>query len=167
MYDEVPGYKKNQTWKEIAVHDDQNIKGFFGEYSWLSNFHPCKIVVTIADGMEFSLPSVENAYQAMKFDQNEWHKFENITAYEAKKLARKLPGFTGDSIWLQMREFYMHSFNLQKYLQHPELKSKLLATGDKYLEETNYWRDQYWGVCNGVGANTLGKILMDIRKGLR
>ncbi len=26
-------------WPKIAVHDDKNIKGFFGDYRFLSNFY--------------------------------------------------------------------------------------------------------------------------------
>ena len=45
----------------------------------------------------------------------------------------------------------------------PHLRSLLLATGDAELIEGNWWHDQFWGVCNGVGQNQLGKILMAIR----
>lgn len=42
IYDEQglkPGtrYEKGQ-WKEITTHNDKEIKGFFGEYRFLSNF---------------------------------------------------------------------------------------------------------------------------------
>lgn len=30
-------------------------------------------------------------------------------------------------------------------------------------EETNYWNDTDWDVCNGDGENKLGKILMNTR----
>ena len=46
----------------------------------------------------------------------------------------------------------------------PHLKDLLLATGDKELIEGNTWNDQFWGVCNGVGENNLGKLLMKLRK---
>lgn len=49
----------------------------------------------------------------------------------------------------------------------PEMRDKLLSTGDFYLEETNHWNDVYWGVCDGVGKNMLGRILMYIRKQLK
>ena len=49
----------------------------------------------------------------------------------------------------------------------PELKEMLLATGDEELVEGNYWRDTIWGVCDGVGENHLGKMLMEIREDLR
>jgi predicted NAD-dependent protein-ADP-ribosyltransferase YbiA (DUF1768 family) len=42
-------------------------------------------------------------------------------------------------------------------------RSKLIATGTNYLEETNYWHDDYWGVYNGKGENHLGRLLMVVR----
>lgn len=54
----------------------------------------------------------------------------------------------------------------QKF-QHPELKKKLLKTKNATLIEGNTWGDVYWGVCNGVGENNLGKILMETRAKLR
>jgi predicted NAD-dependent protein-ADP-ribosyltransferase YbiA (DUF1768 family) len=50
-----------------------------------------------------------------------------------------------------------------KFSQNPELAKKLLATGDRYLEETNWWGDKIWGVYRGEGQNLLGKIIMDTR----
>jgi predicted NAD-dependent protein-ADP-ribosyltransferase YbiA (DUF1768 family) len=60
---------------------------------------------------------------------------------------------------------------LQKFNQslNPELYEKLQETENKYLEETNYWGDTFWGVSksnnkeDGVGGNNLGKLLMEIR----
>jgi hypothetical protein len=42
----------------------------------------------------------------------------------------------------------------------------LLLTGDEELIEGNFWGDVFWGVCNGVGKNHLGKILMEVRSEL-
>jgi len=50
-----------------------------------------------------------------------------------------------------------------KFSQNPELAKKLVATGDRYLEETNWWGDKIWGVYRGEGQNLLGKIIMDAR----
>lgn len=53
---------------------------------------------------------------------------------------------------------------------NPNLKQKLLDTGDSELIEGNYWHDLYWGDCycvkcdKKVGENNLGKLLMKIRK---
>ena len=54
-----------------------------------------------------------------------------------------------------------------KFAQNPELAMQLLATGTRYLEETNTWGDTYWGVCEGKGLNMLGKTLMQVRDELR
>lgn len=43
------------------------------------------------------------------------------------------------------------------------LSEMLEATGDAELIEGNHWGDTFWGVCNGVGQNNLGKLLMAIR----
>jgi hypothetical protein len=48
-----------------------------------------------------------------------------------------------------------------------ELKEMLLATEDEELVELNKWHDTTWGVCDGIGENWLGKILMEIRSELR
>jgi predicted NAD-dependent protein-ADP-ribosyltransferase YbiA (DUF1768 family) len=53
-----------------------------------------------------------------------------------------------------------------KFSRNPELRVKLLNTGDLQLVEGNYWGDTFWGVCNGKGENHLGKILMRVRKEL-
>jgi hypothetical protein len=47
--------------------------------------------------------------------------------------------------------------------QVPELREKLLKTGDKYLEETNYWNDRYWGKYKDKGLNMLGHLIMAVR----
>jgi len=54
-----------------------------------------------------------------------------------------------------------------KFSQSKKLSELLLSTGDKYLEETNNWGDEFWGVCNEVGENNLGKILIRVRKKLK
>ena len=53
-----------------------------------------------------------------------------------------------------------------KFMQNPSLKLKLAATEDVHLEEGNAWGDTYWGVCDGIGENHLGKILMCLRESL-
>ena len=57
---------------------------------------------------------------------------------------------------------------LLKFNQNPELKRKLIATGDAVLVEENYWGDKFWGVCSktGEGENHLGIILMKTREDL-
>ena len=56
---------------------------------------------------------------------------------------------------------------LRLKFQNPDLRKKLITTGDEELVEGNPWGDRYWGVCNGSGKNKLGKLLMKIRKELQ
>ena len=51
--------------------------------------------------------------------------------------------------------------------QNPEMRAKLMATGDQELIEGNWWNDTFWGVCKGKGQNNLGKILMAERNEIR
>lgn len=130
------------------------IKQFQGEYRWLSNFWPCQITI---------FPSVENAYQAMKtLDKKQWTPFYTCTAGQAKRLGKTIELRKDWNICkLEIMEVLLrYKFNI------PELKVKLLATGNQELQEGNYWHDYYWGVCNGKGENNLGKLLMKIRSEL-
>lgn len=133
------------------------INEFKGEYSFLSNFYPCKVEV-----LGRTYPSAEHAYQALK--TNDIQKREEIckapTAKEAKALGRKLalrPKWDAD------RTLYMELVVTAKFLQNPDLKKKLLDTGDAELVEGNYWKDKFWGMFQGKGENHLGKILMKVR----
>ncbi|MCY8564311.1 NADAR family protein [Bacillus sonorensis] len=54
-----------------------------------------------------------------------------------------------------------------KFEQNDHLINKLLQTGESILIEGNTWGDKIWGVCNGVGENKLGKILMKVRNELK
>jgi ribA/ribD-fused uncharacterized protein len=135
------------------------IKGFKGENRWLSNFWPCIVHI---HGEEF--PSVEHAYVAAKADtQVEWLdalSMRDKSAAEVKKFGRKLK----PEDWDKRKYEVMYKLVAQKFsFKNPELLQKLLDTKDAYIEETNYWKDTYWGVCNGVGENNLGKIIMEVR----
>ncbi len=133
------------------------IKGFAGRYRWLSNFWPVKVVL---EDVEY--PSVENAYQAAKFPKNERAPFTSLSPGDAKRRGRTavLP-----INWPAKKIEIMLGLTVQKF-QDPDLKEKLRATGDAYIEETNGWGDKFWGVSGGVGQNNLGKIIMKVRSEL-
>ena len=146
--------------RDYIVHDNENIKGFFGQYRWLSNFHIAEVVY---EGLDF--PSSENAYQACKsLDPEIRKKFQSITPSEAKKLGRKIP-MRED--WEGVKLKVMSDVCEWKFTKHSDLREALLETGDKYIEETNHWKDTFYGVCNDIGQNHLGKILMEIRGSLK
>jgi len=58
----------------------------------------------------------------------------------------------------------MRKIVFNKFQRNDRLREQLLMTGDKVLIEANSWGDVYWGVCDGVGENHLGKILMKTRE---
>ena len=136
------------------------ITHFRGPYRWLSNFWPAKVTL---DGMEFS--SVEHGYQAAKtLDLDVRSRIAALTTPgEAKRMGRKLVVREG---WDGMKLAVMEALLRQKFAD-ADLRQKLLDTGDAYLEEGNSWGDVWYGVCNGVGENHLGRLLMAIRDDLR
>ena len=61
----------------------------------------------------------------------------------------------------------MYEIVRAKFLAHPDLKAKLLSTGDAVIIEENDWGDIIWGMVQGVGNNHMGEILMRLRKEFR
>lgn len=61
----------------------------------------------------------------------------------------------------------MRQLVTDKFTRSNELRRRLLATEDAELVEGNAWNDTFWGVCRGNGQNHLGRILMEVRDGLR
>lgn len=152
-----------QTWQERTkgwLHDADNIKGFFGDYRWLSNFHICPVQ---HEGIMYE--NSEQAYQAAKcWRLEDRYKFKEFTPAQAKRFGQTVK-MRED--WDTVKYDVMYEICKNKFTRNVDLKEKLLTTGNKYLEETNWWNDRVWGVCNGVGENWLGKILMNIRKELK
>lgn len=132
------------------------IFGFKDEFRWMSNFWPVEIP---HEGQTW--PSVEHAYQASKTrDPEEKAQIRGAsTAGKAKRLGREI---TIRPDWEEVRFDVMLSLQRLKY-SDPSLACLLLATGDRYIEETNTWGDVFWGVCSGRGENKMGHILMQIR----
>ena len=144
-------YKKN--YKNV-------IDAFVGDYAFLSNFYPCTVTY---NGLTYQ--NTEAAFQAQKvLTDEERQEFTSLTASEAKRLGRHVD-LRKD--WEKVKLMEMFNIVYAKFKQHPELAKKLAETDDCYLEEGNWWHDNFWGVCNGEGLNELGKILMTIRNEFR
>jgi predicted NAD-dependent protein-ADP-ribosyltransferase YbiA (DUF1768 family) len=153
----APAQKLNWDEKfDGVVHDANNIKGFVTEYRWLSNFFLSRVEW---EGRVYS--SAEAAYQSGKYPPAERDVFTTLEPGASKKLADINPYDT--AAWVARKERTMREVVWAKFLQDPELAKKLIATKDRYLEETNWWGDKLWGVYRGEGQNLLGKILMDTR----
>jgi ribA/ribD-fused uncharacterized protein len=149
--------------RDYIVHDERSIRGFFGDYGWLSNFYPCEVLF---EGITF--PSVENAYvfAKMPVDLREHRpsivgQLLTLDAAAAKRLGREQVPIRKD--WESVKYDVMCAVVFDKFYRHRHLRDSLIATGTRYLEETNNWQDRYWGVCDGIGQNKLGKILMRAR----
>lgn len=122
------------------------------EYRFLSNFYPVSIRI---EGSDY--PSVENAYQAAKCaDWKARVPFVRCSPGTAKRLGRAV---LMRADWERTKLRTMARLLRIKFLS-PILRQMLLDTGDAELVEGNTWGDTYWGVCNGVGHNHLGQLLM-------
>ena len=120
-----------------------SISEFRGEYYFLSNFYSAPVT-----------------YNGMRFENNE-------AAFQAAKCPERMAEFCcrvklrGD--WEAVKDTVMYEICKAKFSQNPDLADKLAATKDAELIEGNTWGDRIWGVCDGVGENRLGKILMRVR----
>lgn len=132
------------------------IDSFSGEYRWLSNFW---LVEVFYEGIAY--PSVENAYQAAKFVEPEERK---PFTYETPKVAKILGRDANLPLgWNKKKVEVMRELISQKFREGTELAEMLKRTGDVDIVEGNDWGDIFWGVCNGVGRNQLGLLLMEQR----
>lgn len=132
------------------------IDSFTGQYRFLSNFYPARVIYS---GIEF--PTSEHAYVAAKTTDQALREQISRIKYpsEAKRLGRTI-GLRAD--WEKVRLQEMRTI-LESKFSNPDLWGMLKETAPAYLEEGNTWGDTFWGVCNGIGQNHLGKILMSIR----
>lgn len=133
------------------------VPAFRGDYAWLSNFQECKI----QDGTK-NYASVESAYLSLKYGDNSaaMLTYRHLTDWRRKQVSINRP-IVAD--WDTKKVSHMAYLLLLKFGQNPDLKAKLLATGNKWIEETNTWSDTFWGVSNGKGNNVLGHLLMMVR----
>ena len=137
------------------------IVSFLGTNLYLSNFSEYPVSYE-----NITYKSSEAAFQAQKtLDNNERKKFSDLDPSKAKSLGRRIK-LRED--WEEVKDNIMYEIVKSKFDQNPDIKEKLINTGDKELYEGNTWNDKYWGVVkegnNLIGKNTLGKILMKIRE---
>ena len=133
------------------------IDRFSGQYEFLSNFYRHQVVY-----LGIVWPTSEHAYQAMKcLCDDESLKFHdrNMTPGQAKRLGQKV-AIRPD--WEEVKLKVMEEIVTAKF-SDPDLAEMLLLTEDAILIEGNTWGDRFWGMCNGVGKNYLGLILMHVR----
>jgi ribA/ribD-fused uncharacterized protein len=137
-----------------------SIADFRGSYRFLSNFEGPEIGY---EGLTYK--TVEAAFQAAKTTNlDEKLYIQGLpTPGQAKRAGRKV---TLRPEWESIKLSVMEALLRQKFAQSP-WGEWLLATGDEELIEGNAWGDTFWGICEGVGTNHLGILLMKIRSELR
>ena len=140
------------------------IKNFEGEYAFLSNFYFSPMII---DNVVYT--TNEHYFQAMKSLNPKERQAIVLapTPGKAKHLGRKV-SLRKD--WEDIKEEVMLT-GLRHKFSNPELRKKLLATGNEELIEGTTWHDNYWGICDceacgGQGKNRLGKLLMQVREEL-
>ena len=135
------------------------IDSFSGSYSFLSNFYDMRGFGGVQYA-GFTFPTSENAYQAAKCaNPCKMSEFIDVSAREAKQLGQRVQL---RSDWNIFRLRAMQRILHNKFSTEP-LRGWLIATGSERLVEGNHWGDTYWGVCDGVGQNHLGQLLMELR----
>ena len=138
------------------------ISDFTGEYYWLSNFYEHKFADVFG-----TYTTVEHYFQAHKTtDHDEFKLILNAdTPALAKKFGRRC---SLKSDWEFIKDDIMR-LGLQYKFADPQLRQKLLDTGNAYLLEGTTWGDSYWGydIKKGVGKNMLGELLMERRRNIQ
>ena len=125
------------------------------EFAFLSNYYPCTVEYK---GLVYD--SSEAAFQAQKtINELKKKEFCGISPNEAKRLGRRID-LRND--WESIKDLVMYEVVKAKFSQNEDFKALLLQVKEPIVED-NTWNDTYWGVCNGVGQNKLGKILEKIK----
>ncbi len=138
----------------MKIETKESISEFDGRYRWLSNFWLSPVAMR-----GYVFPTVENAYQAAK-SLPQRQRYINCSPGAAKRMGQKvdIPANWDSDKLIVMRKLLNQKFQIGTFnalnLDH---------TGSKEIIEGNTWGDVFWGVCDGVGENNLGKMLMEIR----
>lgn len=138
------------------------ITPFRGEYRYLLNFYPATIEY---EGAEYY--SVEHAYQAMKTaDLKKRIPLQRASGTALSTSSGKAKSW-GRAValrpdWEDIKMKVMEDLLRLKF-EIPMLRALLRSTRGRELIN---WGDRFWGVCDGVGENHLGKLLMKIREEL-
>lgn len=132
---------------------------FRGYYFFLSNFYRKSFLWNYR-----RWKTAEHAFQAAKALSDEDRELIRKSKHpmEARRLGQRVH-IRPD--WDLVKLNVLKSI-LEAKFSDPNLKRRLLKTGDKYIGEENF-SDSYYGLVDGQGKNHLGKILMQLRDEFR
>ena len=145
------------------AREDEIIDRFDGNWRFLSNFSLDPVTVPGAGTHAGTFRTAEHLFQALKtLDAGEIDRIRSCkTPGEAKRVGRRVSLRPN---WEDVKIEMMSAVVILKFGVGTLLAERLLNTGDALLVEGNTWGDTFWGVCDGVGENRLGKILMNRRE---
>ena len=124
------------------------IDSFRGEYDYLSNFYSCPVEY---DGLTYQ--NTEAAFQAAKcVDLKRKRKICWSVSQSSKKIGKKgKPQRRLEAVKIDVMRDVLKS----KFSPNPELREKLIATGDVELIEGNHWNDLILGSLSSKGQTIL------------
>lgn len=146
------------AWEDDSVTASPSVVRFDtydGGHPYLANDFPAPITI---DGSTF--PTVEHAYWALATSDIEAREriANAATAHEARTIGQGVP-LRPD--WNVVRLAVMLRLVREKFRQHPDLATRLIATGDgRLINSVDLSR--YWGRSQ-QGRNWLGRILELVR----
>jgi ribA/ribD-fused uncharacterized protein len=145
----------------VKLNKMKEIVQFIGDYSFLSNFHPCEVIL---EGYEY--PTVEHAYVAAKTTDTNIRESIRRAIYpgQAKRMGKHI---VLREDWELIKLDVMKYLLRQKFKPGTDLAQKLFDTGDVFICEGNTWGDMFWGKCKGKGKNNLGRMIMEVREELK
>jgi ribA/ribD-fused uncharacterized protein len=176
-FTEVVSKKTKKLKKEIEVEPVLFSSGdeSGGPYSSFSNSSNHAVDI---DGVRY--PTITHYIVAMKAreikNDDMYTKIMGTATPKAVKALEKKIAITAEE-WDKKKDEIMAKAVRAKFTQYPELRSKLLETGEKQIGNADA-REMYWGIGTSMdtdkarvpskwrGQNKLGNILMELRKSL-
>ena len=136
-------------------------------YQDFSNFAKAPFTVRL-NGQQTTFPTVEHYFHHQKANlfNDRSSKIAILNTpdpLQAKRVGRQVNNFDPKA-WNAAAEKHIANGMYLKFSQHPDLKEKLLATGNEDLLEANPYDSTYGIGRDGKGQNLTGKCLMRVRE---
>ena len=141
--------------------------GLKNSYQDFSNFAKAPFTVHL-NGQPTTFPTVEHYFHYQKADlfNDKSAKIAILNTpipLQAKRIGQEIINFDPKA-WNAAAEKHIANGMYLKFSQHPDLKEKLLATGNEDLLEANPYDSTYGIGRDGKGQNLTGKCLMRVRE---
>lgn len=141
--------------------------GLKNGYQDFSNFAKAPFTVRL-NGQPTTFPTVEHYfhYQKANLFNDKSAKIAILNTpdpLQAKRIGQDVINFDPKA-WDAVAEKHIANGMYLKFSQHPDLKEKLLATGNEDLQEANPYDNKYGIGRDGKGQNRTGKCLMRVRE---